>query len=359
MYFAPPWGPALCDGTEIMSARFPRVVLLLAVTLAGIGCSEVRGRRKVQEGNKHFREGNYKEAVASFEQAEQWVPNLPQLWLNKGHTCRQILVPGAKTPESTAAAKCAIDAFEKYQKLAPQDPRGEGYYIQTLFDSDQYDGLAKMFEERFKKNPKDLESINGLIQVYSKWNKLDESLEWYSRKADLLSNDAEAQYGAGVFIYNQLFTKGGGPEKSTHDPRPDPNKPREIKQHPGFGPGDIVSQQRVDLADTGIKYLEKAVAIRPKYPEAMVYINLLYRQKSYAYFEYPEEWQKCVDSAVGWARKSFESTGRPVPESILKASEAIKARQADPTAQADGKGKGKKQKVKKPSRKGKRGSKRS
>src|SRR5688572_399045 len=230
------------DGMEIMSARFPRVVLLLAIAVVGASCSEVRGRRQVQEGNDLFKDGHYKEAVAAFVEAEKYVPNLPQLWLNKGHTCRQILIPGDKKPESVEAAKCAIDAFSKYQKLAPQDPRGESYYIQTLFDSDQYEILAKMFEERFKKNPKDLEAINGLIQVYSKWNKLDESLEWYARKAEVRSNDPEAQYAVGVFIYNQLFQKGGSPEKSTHDPRPDPNKPRQVKQHPPFGYGDIISQ---------------------------------------------------------------------------------------------------------------------
>jgi tetratricopeptide (TPR) repeat protein len=350
---------------EIMSARFPRVVLCLAVVLLAASCSEVRGRRQVQEANRLFKDGNYKEAVAAYEEAAKYVPTLPQLWLNKGYTCRQILVPGAKTPESEAAAKCAIEAYTRYQQLAPQDPRGESLYLQTLFDSDQYEILEKRFNEQFKKNPRDIESVNGMIQVYSKWNKLDESLEWYGRKADILSNDPEAQYGAGVFIYTQLFQKGGGPEKSTHDPRPDPNKPREVKQHPGFGPGDIVSQQRVDLADSGIKYLEKAIALRPKYFEAMTYTNLLYRQKSYAYFEYPDDWQKCVDQAVKWTKKALEVKGLPIPANIQTAIAAIEKREAEAAAGGGpdikkagkpakgGKGKGK------AGKRGKRGAKRS
>jgi tetratricopeptide (TPR) repeat protein len=348
---------------EIMSARLPRVVLLLAVSLLAASCNEVRGRHQVQEANKLYKDGNYKEAVAAYQEAEKYVPNLPQLWLNKGFTCRQILVPGAKTPENEAAAKCAKEAFLRYQKLAPQDPRGDSLYLQTLFDSDEYEVLAKHFEDQFKKNPRDIEAVNGLLQVYSKWNKLEEALEWYARKAEILSNDAEAQYGAGVFIYTQLFQKGGGPEKSTYDPRPDPNKPKQVKQHPPFGPGDIVSQQRVDLADTGIKYLEKAIALRPKYSEAMTYINLLNRQKSYAYFDYPDEWQKCVDDAIRWAKKSFEVNGRTVPPSIMTAMAAIEKRTADAAAGGDKAAKGKAGKGKagkgKAARKGKRGAKRS
>jgi tetratricopeptide (TPR) repeat protein len=331
---------AAASGMEIMSARSPRkVILCIAALIAAAGCSEVRGRRLVQQGNRHYRDGQYKEAIASFQDAEKYVPNLPQLWLNKGYTCRQILVPGSKTPETTEAAKCAKEALTRYRGLAPQDPRGEMLYVQTLFDNDEFEELSKMYQDRFQKNPRDVEAINGLIQVYSKWNKLDETLEWYDRKAELMSNDAEAQYAAGVFIYNQLFTKGGGPEKSSHDPRPDPNKPKDVKVHPAFGMGDIVSQQRVDLADKGVKYLEKAVALLPKYHQAMTYANLLYRQKSFAYFEYPEDWQKSVNEALKWYRRSLETQGMKVPENVQKATDELAAKEAsgvkDAPAKAD------------------------
>ena len=316
-----------------MRARLPRKALLgIAATVLAAGCSEVRGRRLVQEGNSLYSDGLYKEAVAVFEQAEKFVPDLPELWLNKGYTCRQILIPGSDKPESIAAAKCAKEAFQRYQKLRPADTRGEMLYVQTLFDSDEFDTLAKMYEARFQKNPKDLEAVNGLIQVYTKANDLDLALEWYARKADLMSNDAQAQYGAGVFIYNQLFQRGGAPEKSMHDPRPDPNKPGEVKSHPGWAPGDIVSQQRVDLADSGIKYLQRALQINPKYHEAMTYTNLLYRQKSFAYFEYPQEWQKSVDEATLWLKKSLDTQGQKVPENVQKMVAAIEAARASKAA---------------------------
>jgi tetratricopeptide (TPR) repeat protein len=290
-----------------------KVVLALSVALLASGCNEVRGRRKVQEANHLYRDGNYKEAVSLYREAEAFVPALPQLWLNEGYTCRQLIVPGEQKADSPSKsyAECALTAFKKYQELAPQDTRGEVLYLQTLFDSDRFDDLIKIYTERFNKNPKEIENVNGLIQVYSKANKLDESLEWYNRKAEILTNDPEAQYGVGVFIWQQLMQHGGGPEKQTFDPRPDPNHPKAVKLIPGDSRGDIVSQQRIDLADSGIKFLEKAVALRPKYHEAMVYINLLYRQKSFAYFNDPAEWQKCIDAAGEWSKKSLEAQGKP------------------------------------------------
>jgi tetratricopeptide (TPR) repeat protein len=290
------------------------VVLALATT----GCNEVRGRRKIQEGNRLYRDGYYKEAVGAFEQAERFVPNFWVLWLNKGYTCRQMIIPGAKTPENMAAANCALAAFKRLQELKPDDPRGELLAFQTLFDADKYEELAKVYEDRFQKNPRDVEAVTGLIQVYTKWNKLDEALEWHSKKAELQSNDPETQYSAGVYIWQQLLVHGGGQDKATYDPRLDPNKPKkkQIKIPPPFGGGDVVSQQRIDLADKGIEYLKRAVQLRPTYADAMIYTALLYRQKAYSYFDQPDEWQKCMNDAVEWHIKYLKQVGKPIPPNL-------------------------------------------
>jgi len=68
-----------------------------------------------------------------------------------------------------------------------------------------------------------------------------------------------------------------------------------------------------------------------------------------------------VDQAVGWAKRSFEVIGKPVPESIQKAALAIEQRKAGITPEAQKPEKGKKQQKGKKGggRKGKRAAKRS
>ncbi|MFZ5896656.1 MAG: hypothetical protein ACOY0T_36710 [Myxococcota bacterium] len=279
------------------------LVLVLGSTL---GCSEVRGRRLIQKANQAYRDGQYKDAVALFEQAERFVPNFGLLWLNKGYTCREMLIPGAKTPENAAAARCALTAFKRFSALRPEDKRGAALYVQTLFDADEYETLAKMYEARVQKNAADEEALNGLIQVYSKWPEhTEQALAWYEKKAQVKSNDAEAQYAVGVFIWQQLFSKGGGADKSAFDPRADPDDKKKQKTPPGNVPGDITGKERIELADRGLRFLEKAVELRPKYQEAMTYLNLLYRQKSFAYFDNPDEWQKCIDKAIEWQKRGL------------------------------------------------------
>ena len=75
---------------------------------------------------------------------------------------------------------------------------------------------------------------------------------------------------------------------------------------PAGAPGDITAETRVALADQGIVYLEKALALRPRYPEAMTYLALLWRQKSFALFTDPIAWQGAVDEADNWQQRAAD-----------------------------------------------------
>jgi tetratricopeptide (TPR) repeat protein len=278
-----------------------------ALVLLASGCTELRGRRRVREGNHLYREGRYQEAVAAYEQAESLIPNFWLLWLNKGLTCRQLMIPGSRQSANQQATNCALEAFEKLRALRPADPRGDSLYVQTLFDGDRFQTLADLYQARLRANPSDLLAMSGLIQVYTRWNRLEEALQWYQRRATLSANDAEAQYAVGVFIWSQLFQKGGGAEMAAFDPRPDPTKPQrkqEKKTPPPPGLGDILRAQRVRLADLGITYLERALKLRPRYSDALVYLSLLERQKAIGLFGDLQRYQASIDAAETWRRQA-------------------------------------------------------
>ncbi len=276
----------------------------MATLIFTSGCAELRGRRWVREGNHLYREGRYTEAVAAYERAESLIPNFWLLWLNKGLTCRQQMIPGSRQPSNERAANCALEAFDKLRQLRPADPRGDALYVQTLFDADRFQTLADLYQTRLKAKPNDLLAMSGLIQVYTRWGHLEEALQWYQRRAALSPADPEAQYAVAVFLWGQLFQKGGGPEMASFDPRPDPSKPKEKKTPPPPSLGDIVGAQRVRLADLGISYLDRALALRPKYPEAIVYRSLLERQKAIAFFNDPDKYQAAIDAAEKWRHQA-------------------------------------------------------
>jgi tetratricopeptide (TPR) repeat protein len=271
------------------------------------GCSELQARRHARAGNGHYLGGDYAAAVHEYEIADQTYPGLAVVALNKGLACRQLMVPGAKSPEQDKAVDCALDAFKRLKELKPADPRGEQLYVQTLFDADRFDALNAMYEAQLQKKPDDLAAINGLISVNSRADNWAKSLHWAQRRADVDTKDAESQYAVGAMIFNRLYQKGGA-DKGTYNPWPDPNAdPKaEPKFPPPFTAGDVMGSERVRLADVGIEYLNRAIALRPNYHEAVAMLVLVYRQKAYAFLEKPAEWQAAMDLSDQWKAKATQ-----------------------------------------------------
>src|SRR5262249_22218912 len=150
----------------ISTSSISRAALALILLTLGAGCSEVRGRKLVQDANDLYKKGRYAEAVALYVEAEKLVPDLPALWLNKGYTCRQLTAPGAHAPESRRGVECALAAFKRLGELRPQDARADALTIETMFDADDLQGLEALFLERNRRAPDDVDVVRGLQQVY-------------------------------------------------------------------------------------------------------------------------------------------------------------------------------------------------
>jgi tetratricopeptide (TPR) repeat protein len=292
--------------SSISVSAFAALLLLLP------SCTQVRGRKRIQDANELYRRGKYAEAVALFEQAEAFVPDLPTLWLNKGYTCRQLIAPGGRDPESRRAAQCALEAFKRLAQVAPNDARASELTLQTWFDIGDYPALEATFLERHRRTPNELEAVQGLQDVYYRWGKWQPALEWSKKAAALRPDDAEAQYGVGTFVWQILSAHGGGEKAAGLTPWP------AVTAHPDQAPppvdgsaGDVTGDARIALADDGIDYLRRAVARRPRYPEALTYLALLWRQKSFALMGDPIAWQAAVDEADQWQKLALDKPGDP------------------------------------------------
>lgn len=286
------------------------VALLLAVSVCG-GCGELRGRKKIQEGTAAYKRGDFATAVQRFHEAAAFVPQMPLLWLNLGYACRELIIPGGPPEQNRVPAQCALEAFKNLRELSPDDPRGDHLYVQTLFDAGEYRTIERTFSLRHEKNPQDLDVILALQQVYVKTGRWRDALVFYRKAAALRPQDPEAAYAVGTFIWQTLVAHGGGPAADAYDPRPRPDgvdpatlPPRAPR--PALAPGDITGRERVALAEEGIHALERAVDLRPHYPDALTYTGLLYRQQSFALWDDLPAWGHAIDQATALSARAAE-----------------------------------------------------
>lgn len=228
------------------------IVLIVAFSLIGaLSCSQFSAKIDVKQGNDLYAAKKYEEAISKYKSALQKDPNLSIVWLNLGLSYMALYVPGSTHPKDVEFASQAINAFKQYLKFYPDDPKVNEYLITMYLNAERMDDAIAYFEDHLKKNPQDVETMQKLAFIYAKAGKFDEAFHWYQERTKVQPNDAEAWYTVGVICWERVYKFM-----------------------------DVSAEDKAKLIDVGMNALNRAIQINPKYAEAYLYINLLYREKA-------------------------------------------------------------------------------
>jgi tetratricopeptide (TPR) repeat protein len=244
------------------------VLVFVGLVLVG-GCTEVKARRQIQQGNKSYYDGNYERAITEYEGALGAKPDLHIGWYNLGLAHLALFSPGAKGPDNEKHAAGAIKAFNEYLKVDKNDTKARDYLLSTYMDSGHYEGAVDFFMKKLEENPSDPNIMAQLAQIYASAGKFAEANEWHRKRVGVeTSTDAKADvwYSIGVLSW------------------------RRLNNH-----GDVVGEERAKIADEGIAALEQADTIRKDHQATLTYLNLLYRERSVAS---EASWARAVDQAT-------------------------------------------------------------
>jgi tetratricopeptide (TPR) repeat protein len=222
------------------SVIFP---VLAAATLSLLpwltGCSKLQARDQLNKGVESYKNARFEEAIDHFQRAERLDPTLQMAPLYLATAYAQQVVPDAQTPENMKNAQFAIDTYQQV----------------------------------LEKNPSDLTALKGIASVYLNTGKTDEAKTWQAKVLAVDSQDPTAFYTIGVIDWrlaykNAITARTGLGMQDNGDPIKDKNACQQL------------ATQNTDLVSQGIDSLQKAIALRPAYDDAMSYLSLLYRRKA-------------------------------------------------------------------------------
>jgi len=225
------------------------VVLCVATAVVPLtGCSKVKARAEMQKGTRYYKDEAYKAALEKFQLSLRLDPTLTPAWRSVGLTAMALYRPGNDSPENLQFADTALTAFQNYLKAHPGDAKVEDYLVTTWINLGRFDDAIKYLKAQRNAHPENTKLSTAIVTVMIKANRYQDALEFansYMRK------DPAIYYLIGTNAWS----------KSYNDPT-------------------TSYEDRVQIVDLGLQAVQRAVDVKPDYMEAMVYYNLLYREKA-------------------------------------------------------------------------------
>lgn len=224
--------------------------LLLAVLLSLSGCDRMQARVELKKGNSLYKEEAYADALKQFQEGLRLDPSATFAWRSVGLTSLALYKPGDESPKNVGYGKTATDAFEKYLADYPDDTKIREYLLSTYVNTKRYDDALAYLERRAQEAPGEIGDIQNLkVQIFTQSGRLEDA--WKMVQSSPGAGKPEALYTIGVNAWSKVY----------NDPALD-------------------TVRRNQLVDLGLEAIDQALQRKADYFEAMVYNNLLFRQKA-------------------------------------------------------------------------------
>ena len=262
----------------------------LAVLLSAAACDKFQSRSEIRSGNESFRVGKYDTALARYDRALQLDPGEKKIYKNIGLAYMGMYQPGSNHPKDVEYAQKAIDYLKKYIEAYPDDKKAPEYLVTMYLNAKRVDDALAFFQDYAQKHPEDAKARETMANLYF-------------QKAD---------FPKGVQMMEEAM-KITGPKKETYETI---GAQAWDKAH---NYPDLTDDQRQQVITQGIDAENKALALDPNYPEALAFINLLYREQ--AKLEQKTDPQKAAADTA----KADEYRNKAIELNKQKAAEKAKA----------------------------------
>ena len=220
--------------------------------LSLVGCQKVQARVEIRNANEAYANEDYATALQHYKKARDIdSTSFPDLDRMIGYSFIGLYVPEDKSPANVKNADSAIVELRKYLRKKPDDRIAREALINLYLNADRITEAINYFRDWLKTHPADIEAVRSIATLYAKQGNFAESLNWYEKITLLDSKNPEAFYTFGVVCYEKIAK----------------NPPQD-------------TAERLAIIARGKSALERAMAMRKDYFEAMVYLSLLYRQQA-------------------------------------------------------------------------------
>ena len=232
---------------------------------------------ELNAGDRAYKELKFEEAIRHFQNATALEPQSEAAHSYLGSAFAAEYIPGVETPENIELAENAIVEYKKV----------------------------------FELNSKSGQSLKGIASLYLQMKKFQDAKSLYRRAVQLVPDDPENYYSIGVICWTQAFT----PRIRLRDKLAlKPDEPLPI-DYTGCWQ---LKESNAKVVEEGMTALAKAIDLRPDYDDAMVYMNLLYREQGEIQCADPGARAADLQAADHWSDLALNSRQKASSSAALR-----------------------------------------
>ncbi|MGH9318142.1 MAG: tetratricopeptide repeat protein [Thermoanaerobaculia bacterium] len=250
-------------------------IFLLAV-IAGTACDKIRARQRIRTGHEFFKAAQYQAALASYQEAQRLDPGEKKLNKFIGETYIAMYQPGSRHRTDLEFAGKAIDNLRTYLDAYPKDTKAREFLVSMYLATDRFDDAIGFYQDLLKSNSNDTKAMQSLAAMYFRKGDFDKGVEWEEKRAGYEPGNPEAYVMIGIRAWDRSY-----------------NYP------------DLEPATRAKIVQEGLEALDKALKMKADAYDALVYVNLLYREKAKMETD-PAKQQEFITTAEKYRDQALE-----------------------------------------------------
>ena len=274
--------------------RVSSQVAVLAMTVASlalVGCGQVntlRAKQDVKDANMMYQSGDYKGAAAKYEEALAKDPTLADIYFFVGNSYDNLYKPARKGEEANDAF--LTKAIENYKKSAemnssPNIKKLSLEYLVAAYGPDKLNDPAQsepIVQQMIELEPTEPTNYFALAKIYEDNGDYEKAEATYL-KAKEVKPEEPTVYTTLAGYYNRQGDFDKTIDALHQRTAKEPNNPEAHHMVATFYWDKVYRDFRLADADkrrfvqAGIEEVDKAIALKSDYVEAITYKNLLLR----------------------------------------------------------------------------------
>jgi tetratricopeptide (TPR) repeat protein len=236
------------------------ILAVMGLLITGTGCQDMfdrlRANYAAKQGNDFYKTGDYTKAIEWYRYSTYLNPELGIAYYHAALSYMALYRPGSRHPMDVRYSEEASRNLKRYLLSNPNHQEAKDHLLTVFLQAKKYDEAGTFFEEELRRLGGDdpawaSELMHRLGMIYAKKGDFESSLEWYKKRSEI-EETPESLYTIGVLCWDKVYR----------------------------GAMTVTLDRRRELIEMGLDYLEKAADLRENYFEAVLYINLLYREKA-------------------------------------------------------------------------------